>query len=347
MKRGTVGTRVLERSIIKHVKKEGTTGVSIGSDYSIVDKCPQREGENHIQVVSQGFSDENYKISDGIIILNNSCSEVNVGELALIRALNNLSTCGAVPSEMLINIQTGGDCSEQSLRDEMNRLSQQAKERNLRIIGGNTVYSGEGEGYSVTVTLFGYADPTDPKSVSIVGKESKPQAGDKVIIIGEAGHFGASLLAAENMEKIRERLSDSYISGAMISPQQLEIKDSADALLEGGAYYLHDVTFGGIYRTLLEISEYTGMGIDIIHEMIPIRQDTIEICELLGKNPYEISGTGSVVGVCHAADEETVRSELERRGIRYSVAGELTLEKKREVRSLKGKMSRSLTYYEA
>ena len=42
---------------------------------------------------------------------------------------------------------------------------------------------------------------------------------------------------------------------------------------------MHDVTEGGIFGALWEMAEASGVGLEIDLKKIPIRQETVEVCE--------------------------------------------------------------------
>ena len=44
---------------------------------------------------------------------------------------------------------------------------------------------------------------------------------------------------------------------------------------------MHDITEGGIFGALWEIGEASGTGITADLRKIPIKQETVEICEVL------------------------------------------------------------------
>ena len=343
----TVGTRILERSIIKHIEKSPVTGVGVGKDFSILsDGCT---------VVAEGFSDEEYDIT---CFSENGESEsaraglpsLSIGEVALIRALNNLVCSGVRYStkypenneiDMSINIDAGMDCPEQKLRDEMAYLVVAAEKRGIRIIGGNTVYRTEGDSYAVSITVYGKVTEEDKARYA-----EKARQGDLVFYVGSIGHFGASMAAAENPERLQERLPLSYIEGAIMDPAGLEIGELAHELIDTGAYYIHDITFGGAYRAFFETAYRFDKGITVIHEQLPIRQDTIEICEVLGLNPYEITGTGGFIGVCHMDKQDEIWKKLEALDANADIVAALTISKEKLVVSNSKHMSRSLTYYD-
>lgn len=53
-----------------------------------------------------------------------------------------------------------------------------------------------------------------------------------------------------------------------------------------GVSAMHDITEGGIFGALWEMAEASGVGLEIDLKKIPVRQETIEICEFfLGSIP--------------------------------------------------------------
>ena len=96
------------------------------------------------------------------------------------------------------------------------------------------------------------------------------------------------------------------------------LKDARIAV-ENGAQAMHDVSEGGIFGALWEFAEANGVGLDIDLKAIPIRQETVEICNYIDVNPYQMMSCGSLI---IAADNgyDMVRA-LEREGISAAVIG--------------------------
>ena len=247
MNKGTINTRIIKRSILKHIARNEIAGTDVGTDYSVLDKTSSPS----VLIAAVGISDGN-------------------AEMAYIRAVNNLATSGAKPEKIMINIQAGEKVEEQTLRDMMHGLTELVKNQDVIISGGNTVSFGEGEDCTVTITAFGKTDEKVLKQLS-----EKARADDIVIIIGDAGHYGASLICKN--KDMADRFARSYIEKAIMPDDKRCISDVCDALIEGGVHFIHDVSFGGIYRNLVELAEHAGLGVDVLHEKVPIRQDTIEV----------------------------------------------------------------------
>ena len=94
---------------------------------------------------------------------------------------------------------------------------------------------------------------------------------------------------------------------------------------------LHDVSMGGIFASLWEIAERAGCGLDIDLKKIPIRQETIEITNYLGVNPYQLISGGALLFI--APDGERAVKKLEEAGINAAVIGITTTGNDRIIRN--------------
>ena len=93
----------------------------------------------------------------------------------------------------------------------------------------------------------------------------------------------------------------------------------AAAAGESGADALCAAAEGGIFHALWTLAQRAGVGLDIDLKRIPIRQETVEICNTLDLNPYELLANGSLLCLS-ARGEELVRIFLAR-GIPAAVIG--------------------------
>lgn len=55
---------------------------------------------------------------------------------------------------------------------------------------------------------------------------------------------------------------------------------------------MQDLSEGGIFGALWEMADGAGIGLDVALKRIPIQQETVEICEFFGVNPYQMLSTG-------------------------------------------------------
>jgi|GEM_PF-1243431 len=355
---GTVGSRIMERSILKHIPGKSLPGISLGDDYGVLTSVGA--------VYAVGRADIDEGIDDKAWSDYHYENEfVSAGRLALVKALNNFSMSGSRPAEALIDISLFS-AGEGAVRHLMSEMVKWCDAAGIRIAGGNTSYTGDD---AVTVTLIGGCDiPQDRR---------KPEPGDKLVMIGYTAGYATVYMAYKMMQLCRdleitkdrteseeqrasfdERCKERYGEIIKLSTDYVEeayretightdITAAAYKLYDSGALYMHDVSYGGIYRTLYELSKRTGLGVCVNHDLIPIRQDTIELCERLNLNPYTIMGTGAFTAVV-TADGHVVSniSNYSQDGIPAAVIGELTHEKAATVTNSDGTMKRSINIYE-
>jgi len=89
-----------------------------------------------------------------------------------------------------------------------------------------------------------------------------------------------------------------------------------------GVAAMHDVSRGGIFGALWEMASSAGLGIEAYLDKIKVRQETIEVCELLGLNPYTLVSGGALLMITENGD--LLKEELEKLEIRAEVIGKLT-----------------------
>ena len=75
----------------------------------------------------------------------------------------------------------------------------------------------------------------------------------------------------------------------------LSVMPEAATAVKSGVGAMHDVTEGGIFGALWEMAEASGVGLEIDLKKIPIRQETVEICEFFDLNPYKLVSGGAAV----------------------------------------------------
>ena len=80
--------------------------------------------------------------------------------------------------------------------------------------------------------------------------------------------------------------------------------------------------FRSIFGALWELAESSGIGLEIDLKKIPIRQETVEVCEFFGINPYQLISSGSML--IAAEDGSLLVQELQKQGIHAVLVGKAT-----------------------
>ena len=87
---------------------------------------------------------------------------------------------------------------------------------------------------------------------------------------------------------MKKRLPVSIVDESQKFASLLSVVKDSRVAMQVGVSAMHDVTEGGIFGALWEMAEASGVGLCVDLKKIPIRQETIEICEFFNLNPYQL-----------------------------------------------------------
>lgn len=306
MKIGKVSETVLKRSIFKqiHTKRdEVLLGAGVGEDCAAVKLSP---GE--IFVIS----------TDPI-----TGTVKDVGMLAIQITANDLASSGAEPVGVMLTVLLPEEIEEEDIREMMRQVEEACAHFHIQVMGGHTEVTRAVTQPVISVT--GVGKVREDRLVSTAG--AKP--GQDILVTKWIGIEGTSIIAKEKEKELLERFSQAFVDTAKGFDQYLSVLPDSRIAVEHGVSAMHDVTEGGIYGALWEVAEASGIGLEIDLKAIPIRQETIEICEYFELNPYYLISSGCML---MAADQghDLVR-KLEAAGIPAAVIGKATGGKARRI----------------
>ena len=296
MKIGKVPESVLKRSVLRQIhtkRKEVLLGAGVGEDCAAV-----KLAEDEVFVVS----------TDPV-----TGTATDIGNLAIHITLNDLASAGAEPVGVMLTILLPEGALEEDLKKIMGQMEVVCREANVQIMGGHTEVT-----RAVTqplVNVCGIGKAKEGKLVSTAG--ARP--GDDILVTKWIGLEGSSILAKEKEQELSARFSLSLIKKAQDFDQYLSVLPESALAVQLGVCAMHDVTEGGIFGALWELAESSGVGLEIDLKKIPVKQETIEICEFFGINPYELISSGCMLMA--APDGNTLVRELEKNGINAVVIG--------------------------
>lgn len=299
MKVGKVPEAVLKRSIIKQIRTrrpEILMGASVGEDCAIVGL---EEGE--VYVMS----------TDPI-----TGTSHDIGSLAVHVTANDIASAGAEVIGVMLSVLLPEGTGEDELKAMMKQVEDTCHELNIQTIGGHTEVTRVVNQPVITVTGIGKA-----KRDGYITTGGAVEGND-VIVTKWIGLEGTSIIAAEKEEELNKRFSPSFIKEAAGFSRYLSVVPEAAIAMRHGVTAMHDVTEGGIFGALWEVAEASGVGLEIDLKSIPVRQETIEISEVFGINPYGLISSGSML-ITADRGHDLVR-ELENAGIHAAVVGKVT-----------------------
>lgn len=274
MKIGKVPENVLKRSILRqiHTKREEVLiGAGVGEDCAIL-----ALSEDEVFVVSVDPVTGTTK---------------DAAALAVQITANDLASSGAEPVAVLVSALLPEAIEEQEIRELMTQMEEVCSRLNIQIAGGHTEITKAVNQPILTVTGIGKA----PKDRMITTKGAKP--GQDIVVSKWVGLEGTSIIAKEKATELLTKYPSHLVEEAKAFDRFLSIVPEAATAVKSGVTAMHDVTEGGIFGALWELAESSGVGLEIDLKRIPIRQETIEVCEFFELNPYELISSGSLIMV--------------------------------------------------
>ena len=119
------------------------------------------------------------------------------------------------------------------------------------------------------------------------------QAGQDLVVAGYAGLAGTVKLAGAAKEELSRWFSDEYMEeiadAAPLCPVSPEFWRSC------GAAEWEPAGEGGILTAIWNLTGAYETGVEFYLRQIPMRQETVEVCERLELNPYRLYSRGCVL----------------------------------------------------
>ena len=299
MKLGKISDSILKRTILKQIKfhrDEIISGAGVGEDCAIFAPLA---GEVMVTCMQEAAV----------------ATPADMARL-VVKCANNLATAGAEPVACMITYLLPERASEEKLKKLMESASYTARSLGMEIAGGQTSVSPYVTQKLAVVT--GYGRAAEKKYCTTRG--AKP--GQDIVISKWIGLEGTALLAQQKEQELLQRYPAYLIEEAKGFDQYLSIIPEAATAVKSGVCVMHDASEGGIMAALWELADSSGVGLTIELRKLPIRQETVEICEFCNVNPYELMSSGCLVMT--ADDGDSLVEALEKEGIAAVVVGKIT-----------------------
>ncbi|MBR7000283.1 MAG: hypothetical protein IKI01_06645 [Lachnospiraceae bacterium] len=231
-----------------------------------------------------------------------------ITRLSVLRAWNILAARGRQAESMTLSLTVPADMPESELRAYMREAYAVTELSDVSIVrtDASTV--------TATATVFGgSADGAEPIAS---GQEYH------IILTGLAGGEKTLLLYEANKERLSAKYPKHFLNEIPQLAEGLDQRKACETGWLNGAAYMYALGDGGVYAGLYAMSGRIRTGLRIDLPDITISQKTIEVCEELDIDPYQIGSGGCVLMVTD--DPEKLLSALWKEDIEAADIGRLT-----------------------
>ncbi len=309
MKIGKVSENVLKRSILQQIKTkrdEVMIGAGLGEDCAIFS-------------FDEGICRDK---SDGSVTISCMLESSGSVENLITDCVNRLAAKGAEPVAIGLHVLLPADAKEEVLKDLFARAEKLCTVLRVEIAQASARVSEAVNREVMTVVSYGRAARGGCRYTF---RETRP--GQDIVISKWIGLRGTATLAAHFSEEIQERYPKWICDEALSFEQHLSTVPEAATAIKSGVCTMLNVSEGGILASLWELAEGAGVGLTIDLKKLPIRQETVEICNHLNVNPYELSAGGCLLMTTE--DGQKLADALAEEGIPAVIVGRITDSKDR------------------
>ena len=238
--------------------------------------------------------------TDGFIVSPAEFPGGNIGKLSICGTVNDLACMGARPRYLTCAFVIEEGFPMEKLEMIAASMAETAKEAGVSIVAGDTKVAGKGQVDGVFITTTGIG--TIAEGVETSGTKARP--GDVVIVSGDVGRHGCTiLLAREDFGIDADVTSDcAPLWGAVES--MLEVCDQL--------HVIRDATRGGVGTVLYEIADQSQVGVNLDMTSIPVDDSVRGVCGLLGLEPLYLACEGRLVIVAPKEEEGKIMEALRR-----------------------------------
>lgn len=254
--------------------------------------------------------------TDGFIVSPWKFNGGNIGKLSICGTVNDLACMGAVPQYLTCAFVIEEGFSFSDLELIAAAMEKTAAEAGVRIVAGDTKVTGKGQCDGVFITTTGIG--IIPEGVTTSGALAQP--GDAVIVSGDIGRHGCTVLLARNDFGIEADVdSDCAPLCGMIQEMLAATKN---------IHVIRDATRGGVGTVLHEITEQSKVGVKLNAVKIPVDSRVKGVCGMLGLEPLYLACEGRLVIIAPQSEVSAILKALHQNkyGKDAAVIGEITAE---------------------
>jgi len=218
----------------------------------------------------------------------------DIGSLAVNGTVNDLAMCGARPLFLSSAFIIEEGLPMKDLWRVVLSMKQAAETAGVQLVTGDTKVVDRGKGDKLFINTSGIG--IIPDGVQINPKHAQP--GDKIILSGLIAEHGIAIMS------VREGLEFE----TQIESDCAPLNDLVETMLAASKeiHVLRDPTRGGVASVLNEIAESAQVGISIREEQIPVSEQVLGACEILGFDPLYVANEGKLIAFVSAEAADTV-----------------------------------------
>ena len=219
----------------------------------------------------------------------------DIGKLSVCGTVNDLCMSGATPLYITIAFIIEEGFLVEDLEKIVQSIADTAKYTNIKIVAGDTkvVEKGNCEKIYINTTGIGLI-----KENNYIVDGSSIKVGDKIILSGSIADHGISIMSSREFFQVESEIKSDC------APLNYLVRDIMNT--SKNIKIMRDPTRGGLANTLKEIVDKSSKSILLNEEDIPVKEEVMSFCEMLGLDPLYVANEGKLICIVKKEDATKV-----------------------------------------
>jgi len=208
--------------------------------------------------------------------------------------------CGAKPLYLSCGFILEEGITLSLLRRIVESMKRAAEIAKVNIVTGDTKVVNKGAADKIFINTSGIG--IIKEGINISGRNAR--IGDIIITNGTIGDHGITILSEREGLKFETTIKSDTAPLSTLVADMLEVSDNV--------HVLRDPTRGGLSTTLNEIAISSDVEIEIDEEKIPIREEVMAACEILGYDPLYLANEGKLIAFVSPEDSLKILKKMKK-----------------------------------
>ncbi len=229
---------------------------------------------------------------------------------------SDLTTAGVAPQYATMDWNLPMDIEDDQIETMLRVMDREAKKYGTAIVTGHT---GRYEGCNYPMVGGATFLAVAPANGWVTADMSRP--GNRLLVTKTAALEATAILANTFGAVTARHLSPERTAQAQALFESMSTVDDAltavatAGLREDGVWAMHDATEGGVRNAVWEMSQSSGLGVDVDLTKVPVDPAVAEVCKVFGMEPLDAISEGTLLLAVHPDSSERVIARLKRKGI--------------------------------